>query len=207
MINIKYSNIQYSDIEEMIRGPADYKEEKRQERILDAVYKVMILVVMIAIIYLITFVLDMYCERFILKLFGYVGYINGCMVMAILIVGLSRFTFFKWFEKIYIFPRIFPIRTIAKVGDQFLYEDLMVILKIQEIIHKAKDVSLNIRNGSGEVRIYMHDRNYKYIIPPNRHIPKTFFAENNIDFSWLDSKLIKFEKKYHAVGLISQYIS
>lgn len=207
MINIKYSNIQYSDVEEMIRGPAGYKEEKRQERVLAAVYKVMVPVVMIAMIYIMTFVLDMHGKRFILKLFGYVRYTNGYMVMALLMVGFFRFTIFRWIEKFWLFPRIFPIRTIAKIGDQFLYEDLMVILKIQENMHKAKDVSLNIRNGSGEVRIYMHDRNYKYIIPPNRHIPKTFFAENNIDFSWLDSKLIKFEKKYHAVGLISQYIS
>ena len=131
----------------------------------------------------------------------------SCMVMALLMVGFFRFTIFRWIEKFWLFPRIFPIRTIAKIGDQFLYEDLMVILKIQENMHKAKDVSLNIRNGSGEVSIYMHGRSYKYIIPPNKYIPKTFFANNNIDFSWLDSKLIKFEKKYHAAGLISQYIS
>lgn len=207
MIQVKYSHIQYGTVAEMIRGLPGLKEEKRQEEILMSVYKVMIPVVMIAIIYVTTFILNMCCSKWILMLFGDHQYANGCMITALLMVGVFRFTFFRRIEANYIFPKVFPIRMIRKVGDCFIYEDLMLVLKVQEKINEAEDVSLNIRNGAVEVMIYMHDRSYRYVIPPNKYIPKTFYDNNNIDFSWLDLKLKEFEKKYHVTGLLLHYIS
>jgi hypothetical protein len=205
--SVTRSVIRYQDIRNMISCPDTTR--RRMERNLHLAFSGMIFSVFFAAVCALAYFMFVTGGAYLHPYWSSDDYRRDCVFTALIDVTTLYIIICKPLMRMFIYPRLFPLMTLSKIGYCFKTEGLMRVLEAEDAVLQKPQEFFNKVTESG-LEIFVNTGKSKYVYQiwrKNRRIPEDFYRIDSLDFSWLDACLLEFEDIYCASGITQRFLN